>query len=96
MVDALSQASGFPTYDPKMSEGFWRHLVIRKAHKTGEIMLIFSVNGLWIPPLAGEVGKGINGTQDFFARMVQQLTEKFPHIVSVFFLENTGRADIVQ
>ncbi len=28
--------------------------------------------------------------------MVQQLTEKFPHIASVFFLENIGRADIVQ
>lgn len=27
--------------------------------------------------------------------MVRKLTEKFPHIASVYFLENTGRADIV-
>ncbi len=45
-VDTLSRTSGFHTYDPKTQVGFWRHLVIRKAHKMGEIMLIFSVNGL--------------------------------------------------
>ncbi len=27
--------------------------------------------------------------------MVQQLTEKYKSITSVYFLENTGRADIV-
>ena len=27
--------------------------------------------------------------------MVQQLTKKFKNIVSLYFLENTGRADIV-
>ena len=32
-VDTLSRASGFPTYDPKMHAGFWRHLVIRKGKK---------------------------------------------------------------
>ena len=83
-MDILSRASLFPTYDPKTQVGFWRHLVIRKAHKTGEIMLIFSVNHMY----EGEY-------RDFFTEMVQKLTEKFSHIVSLFFLENTGRADIV-
>ncbi len=27
--------------------------------------------------------------------MVRQLTEKYQNIASIFFLENTGRADIV-
>ena len=48
-------------------------------------MLIFSVNGLW----QGE-------TQSLFSTIVQELTSKYAHIVSVFFLENTGKADIVQ
>jgi len=47
-------------------------------------MLIFSVNHIY----EGEY-------QDFFTEMVRKLTEKFPHIASVYFLENTGRADIV-
>lgn len=55
-------------------------------------MLIFSVNGTWEPTHT----KTENTKEYFFAKMVQQLTEKFPHIASVFFLENIGRADIVQ
>lgn len=34
-------------------------------------------------------------TELLFTEMVRKLTEKFPHIASVYFLENTGRADIV-
>lgn len=46
-IDILARESGLSTYDPKRGEGFWRHLVIREAKKTGEIMLVFSVNGVW-------------------------------------------------
>jgi hypothetical protein len=28
--------------------------------------------------------------------MVQQLSEKYPQIASVYYLENTSRADVVQ
>lgn len=52
-------------------------------------MLIFSMNGLWdLPESSGQI-------QDFFTQMVRQLTEKYKSITSVYFLENTGRADIV-
>ena len=33
--------------------------------------------------------------QDFFTNMVRELTEKYSNIASFYFLENTGRADIV-
>ncbi len=46
-IDTYARASGLPTYDPKRATGFWRHLVIRQGKKTGEIMVIFSVNGEW-------------------------------------------------
>lgn len=88
-VDRLSRDSWLPTYDPKRAEGFWRHFVVRKGKKTGEIMLIFSMNGLW------DLAESSGQIQDFFTQMVRQLTEKYKSITSVYFLENTGRADIV-
>ena len=54
-------------------------------------MLIFSVNGLW-----GDTNTQTEDTVEyFFTKMVRQLTEKYKSITSVYFLENTGRADIV-
>lgn len=52
-------------------------------------MLIFSMNGLW------DLAESSGQIQDFFTQMVRQLTEKYKSITSVYFLENTGRADIV-
>ena len=91
-IDVYARGSDLPTYDPKTGVGFWRHLVVRRAKKTGEMMLIFSVNGTW------EAEKvGISGTREhFFTKMVQELSEKYPQIASVYFLENTSRADVVQ
>ncbi len=84
VIDEYARDSGFPTYDPKTQVGFWRHLVVRKGKKTDEIMLIFSVNGSFEEKV-----------KDFFTEMVSKLSEKYPHIASIYFLENTGRADIV-
>jgi 23S rRNA (uracil1939-C5)-methyltransferase len=84
-IDVHARGSGLPTYDPKRATGFWRHLVIRQGKKTGEIMVIFSVNGAW---------EG-SPVQEFFTQMVRELTVKYSQIASVYYLENTGRADIV-
>lgn len=91
-IDALARDSDIPTYDPKTGVGFWRHLVIRRAKKTGEMMIIFSVNGVF------ESDKvAIQGTKEYIlTSMVQQLSKKYDSIASIYFLENTGRADIVQ
>ena len=91
-IDVFARGSDLPTYDPKTAIGFWRHLVVRRAKKTGEMMLIFSVNGTW------EAEKVvISGTREyFFTNMVRELSEKYPQIASVYFLENTSRADVVQ
>ena len=85
-VDGFSRNSGLSTYDPKKANGFWRHFVVRKAKKTGEIMLVFSVNSTW---------ENLGEKQWFFTQMVQQLSERYGNIVSIYFLENTGLADIV-
>ena len=50
------------------------------------------MNGNW----DGEKS-GISGTKEqFFTEMVQQLSEKYESISSIYFLENTSRADVVQ
>lgn len=85
-IDTFARASSFPTFDPKRASGFWRHLVIREGKKTGEIMVIFSVNDTY------KLG---NDVASLFAEMIESLTSKYPQIASVYFLENTGRADIV-
>lgn len=84
MVDELSRASDFPTYDPKTGIGFWRHFVVRKATSSNETMLIFSFNTIYT-----------NEVKLFFTEIVQKLTEKFPDICSIYLLENTWKADIV-
>lgn len=87
-----SRDSGFPTYDPKTGMWFWRHFVVRKAKKSDAIMVIFSVNGLWNE---GDISGECENIRAFFTKMVRELSEKYKNIESVFFLENTGRADIV-
>lgn len=85
-IDGYARASRIATYDPKRADGFWRHLVVREGKKTWEIMVVFSVNGIY------ESGSDVAG---IFAEMTTSLTAKYPQIASIYFLENTGRADIV-
>lgn len=86
-INEYSRKSGLPTYDPKTNIGFWRHLVVRKAHFTDEIMLIFSVNHEF-------EGYDRKHEGDILV-LAGRLMEQFPHIVSVYLLQNSGRADIV-
>ncbi len=84
-IDSFARNSEFPTYDPKTGVGFWRHLVVREAKKTGEIMLVFSVNALYED----------THIQSAFQSLIEKITQKYPQVVSIYFFENTGRADIV-
>ncbi len=86
-MNTYSRKSGLPTYDPKTNIGFWRHFVVRKAHFTGEIMLILSVNHEY-----AEYSRKYEGDILVFAG---KLMEQFPAIASVYLLQNSGRADIV-
>ena len=85
-IEIFSRYSWLPTYDPHTCEGFFRHLVVRKT-LFSEIMLLWSVNTHYFWWSEENKAKIIT-----FNRSLQK---KFPHIVSVFLLENTGKADIV-
>ena len=54
-------------------------------------MLVFSVNAAW-----DDTRRSIEGSVEyFFTDMVRQLSEKYTSLHSIYFLENTGKADIV-
>lgn len=54
-------------------------------------MLVFSVNGVW----RATDTQTEDTIESFFTDMVRELSEKYKDIVSIYFLENTGKADIV-
>ena len=66
--------------------------MIRRAKKTSETMIIFSVNGIFESD-----NIHILGSKEYIlTEMVQQMSEKYKYITSVYMLENTSRADVVQ
>ena len=82
-VNHLSRASGIPTYDPKTTEGVWRHLVVREAKTTGQKMLVYSLNTK--DPAFDQVQ--FDGVWQHMARRADIATQVLFH--------NTGLADIV-
>jgi tRNA/tmRNA/rRNA uracil-C5-methylase (TrmA/RlmC/RlmD family) len=86
-IDNFARAYHLPTYDPKTAQGFWRHLVIRKAKKTGETMILWSLN----TDFPGYTAKEQTDLRFFN----ETLVTRHPNIVSIHILANTGRADIV-
>lgn len=84
--DAFARENRLPTYDVKTNVGFWRHLVIRRSKKTGETMVIVSVNTLYL----GE------GQREEFKKFLKSFISQIPVITSAYLLHNTGKADIVQ
>lgn len=93
IFDQFARESRLPTYDTKMYQGFWRHLVIRRGKKTNETMVILSINTdfLW---------EKTDSVVDDFRTALKSLTQIFDEkkikVDSFYLLHNTGRADIVQ
>jgi 23S rRNA (uracil1939-C5)-methyltransferase len=84
--DAFARENRLPTYDVKTNIGFWRHLVIRRSKKTGETMVIVSVNTLYL----GEAQR------EEFKKILRSFISWMKVVTSAYLLHNTGNADIVQ
>lgn len=67
-------------YDPRYEKGLLRHLIVRTAHGTGEVMVILVVNG-----------KGIPGAQKLVAMLDEAITDDFWSLESVIVNVNRGR-----
>jgi 23S rRNA (uracil1939-C5)-methyltransferase len=48
-IKDFAKSSGLPVYDQFNQQGFFRHIVLRQAFFTNQIMIIFSVNHKYIP-----------------------------------------------
>ncbi len=84
--DAFARENRLPTYDVKTNVGFWRHLVIRRSKKTGETMVIVSVNTLYLS----------EAQREEFKKMLRSFISWMKVVTSAYLLHNTGNADIVQ
>ncbi|WP_432806606.1 23S rRNA (uracil(1939)-C(5))-methyltransferase RlmD [Mesobacillus maritimus] len=72
-------------YNKNLHEGLLRHLMVRQSFATGEIMLaLFATEG--------PEGHLQNAADD----LVNRITEKFPQVKSLMWLENTDWADRTQ
>ncbi len=84
--NAFARENRIPTYDVKTGVGFWRHLVIRRSKKTGETMVVVSVNINYLG----------DDQQVEFRKALKKFIGMIPVITSGYLLHNTGKADIVQ
>ena len=79
-VCALCDEYGIAAYDERTGKGLLRHVYLRIAEATGEIMLCLVINGEKLP------------REEEFA---ERVTERFPAIVSLMLNVNTENTNVV-
>lgn len=83
-IKDFAKSSGYPVYDQFDQKWFFRHIVLRQAFFTNQIMIIFSVNHEF------EWVKDMQFIKDFFST----LTKKYKEIASIYISLNNNKADI--
>lgn len=83
-IKDFAKNSWFPVYDQFNQQGFFRHIVLREAFFTGQMMIIFSINHTfsWI--------QNLDFVKDFF----NNLAKKYTEITSIYLSLNDSKADI--
>lgn len=83
-IKDFTKRSWYPVYDQLNQEWFFRHIVLRQAFFTNQIMIIFWINHKfpWV--------KTLDFLKDFF----ENLAKKHPEIASIFLSLNDSKADI--
>ena len=79
-VTAFARRSGFAVYDKKTHEGFYRHLVLRKATNTGQLLVNVVTNG--VPAVSA----------DFFNPLREALRGR---VSSLYWTQNSRVSDAV-
>lgn len=82
-IKDFAKNSWLPVYDQFNQQGFFRHIVLRQAFFTNQIMIIFSINHTF-----GEV-KNLDFIKDFFKNLVK----KYSEIASIYLSLNDNKAD---
>lgn len=83
-IKDFAKNSWFPVYDQFNQQGFFRHIVLRQAFFTNQIMIIFSINHKF------NGVKNLSFVKDFF----ENLAKKYSEINSVYLSLNDSKADV--
>lgn len=78
-VRVLAQGSGLPAYDPKTHQGFFRYLIIRNSHTTGDVMVCLVTTA---------------GHDHVVEGLATELVSRLPFIQSVYWGINQRVADV--
>jgi 23S rRNA (uracil1939-C5)-methyltransferase len=78
-VRALAAETGLPAYHPKTHQGFFRHLLVRSSHATGQLLLC-----LMTTP----------GSREVVARLAQELMKRHAAIASIYWGVTSRVADV--
>ncbi len=79
-VCELCDKFGISAYDEGTGNGLLRHIYLRVAEKTGEMMLCLVVNGSYLP---------------CEAELTRELAQDFPRLVSIMLNKNTENTNVV-
>lgn len=80
VVKALGSELGISAYNEETGRGLLRHVVVKKAFRTGEIMLVLVTNGRDIPHLDAWIGS---------------IRDRLPDVVSICQNINTRRTNVI-
>ncbi|MDD5213896.1 MAG: 23S rRNA (uracil(1939)-C(5))-methyltransferase RlmD [Candidatus Gracilibacteria bacterium] len=83
-IKDFAASSGYPVYDQFDQKGFFRHIVLRQAFFTNQIMIIFSINHKF---------EGVQNL-DFLNIFFNDLAKKYPEIKSIYLSLNDSKADV--
>ncbi|MFA5916601.1 MAG: 23S rRNA (uracil(1939)-C(5))-methyltransferase RlmD [Candidatus Gracilibacteria bacterium] len=98
-IKDYSKSSGLPAYDQFNHQGFFRHILLRRAFFTNQVMIIFSINHKYLDVIPAEAGIYKKG--DSFIDIELQkatdflisLTKKYSQIKSIYLSLNDNRSD---
>lgn len=79
-VKEIGNALGISAYNEETGRGLLRHVVVKKAFRTGEMMLVLVTNGRDIPHADAWIG---------------QIREALPQVVSICQNVNTQRTNVI-
>ncbi|WP_342548303.1 23S rRNA (uracil(1939)-C(5))-methyltransferase RlmD [Paenibacillus sp. FSL P2-0089] len=79
-VKSLGRELGITAYDEETGRGLLRHVVVKKAFRTGQMMLVLVTNGRDIPHLDAWLGS---------------IREQLPAVVSICHNINTQRTNVI-
>ena len=90
-IKKFCKTLGLPVYDQKKQEWFFRHILLRKAYFTDEMMILLSFNPEYFDKNTKlDKTEKLSILKDFF----EKLAERYSEIKSIYFSHNPNKADV--